>query len=181
MFYTNYASEKSKALANTPQCCLSFHWEAAERQVIIKGVADKIDPSDSDAYFLSRPKGSQLGAWASKQSTVIENRAVLDTQLESLPIEIAENQWWESAACAESLNYTLNVSSCPWPLHRPPPHEVSPPQEAGHPASQVSGSESQCPAAAVATVSHGMPQRASTTCGTKRSSSGYSFLLLACW
>jgi pyridoxamine 5'-phosphate oxidase len=83
VFYTNYESEK----ADTPQCCLSFHWEGAERQVIIKGVADKIDPLQSDAYFLSRPKGSQLGAWASKQSTVIDNRAVLDTQLESLENE----------------------------------------------------------------------------------------------
>ena len=84
VFYTNYESEKARALADTPQCCLSFHWEGAERQVIIKGVADKIDSLQSDAYFLSRPKGSQLGAWASKQSTVIDNRAVLDTQLESL-------------------------------------------------------------------------------------------------
>ena len=87
VFYTNYESEKAKALANTPQCCLSFHWESAERQVIIKGIADKIEPSESDAYFLSRPKGSQLGAWASKQSTVIENRAILDTQLQSLENE----------------------------------------------------------------------------------------------
>lgn len=87
VFYTNYESEKAKALATTPQCCLSFHWESAERQVIIKGVTEKIDPSESDAYFLSRPKGSQLGAWASKQSTVIENRAVLDTQLQSLENE----------------------------------------------------------------------------------------------
>ena len=87
VFYTNYESEKAKALANTPQCCLSFHWESAERQVIIKGIADKIDPSESDAYFLSRPKGSQLGAWASKQSTVIENRAILDTQLQYLENE----------------------------------------------------------------------------------------------
>lgn len=87
VFYTNYESEKAKALATTPQCCLSFHWESAERQVIIKGVTEKIDPSESDAYFLSRPKGSQLGAWASKQSTVIENRAILDTQLQSLENE----------------------------------------------------------------------------------------------
>ena len=87
VFFTNYKSEKAKALLISPKCCLSFHWESAERQVIIKGVADKIDPVDSDAYFLSRPKGSQLGAWASKQSTIIKNRAVLDSELESLKIE----------------------------------------------------------------------------------------------
>ena len=87
VFFTNYKSEKAKALLSSPKCCLSFHWESAERQVIIKGVADKIDPVESDAYFLSRPKGSQLGAWASKQSTIIRNRAVLDSELESLKIE----------------------------------------------------------------------------------------------
>ena len=87
VFFTNYKSEKAKALLNSTKCCLSFHWESAERQVIIKGVADKIDPIESDAYFLSRPKGSQLGAWASKQSTIIKNRAVLDSELESLKIE----------------------------------------------------------------------------------------------
>ena len=87
VFFTNYKSEKAKALLSSPKCCLSFHWESAERQVIIKGVADKIDPVESDAYFLSRPKGSQLGAWASKQSTIIKNRAVLDSELESLKIE----------------------------------------------------------------------------------------------
>ena len=87
VFFTNYESEKAIALANNPQCCLSFHWESAERQVIIKGFADKIEPSESDAYFLSRPKGSQLGAWASKQSTVIKNRTILDAKLESLENE----------------------------------------------------------------------------------------------
>ena len=87
VFFTNYKSEKAKALLSSPKCCLSFHWESAERQVIIKGVADKIDPVESDAYFLSRPKGSQLGAWASKQSTIIKNRAVLDSELEYLKIE----------------------------------------------------------------------------------------------
>ena len=87
VFFTNYESEKAKSLVYSPKCCLSFHWESAERQVIIKGVADKIDPKESDTYFLSRPKGSQLGAWASKQSTVIENRAILDKQLESLENE----------------------------------------------------------------------------------------------
>ena len=87
VFYSNYQSEKAKALVNSPECCLSFHWGSAERQVIIKGIADKIDPLESDTYFLSRPKGSQLGAWVSKQSTVIKNRAVLDTQLKALENE----------------------------------------------------------------------------------------------
>lgn len=84
VFFTNYESEKGRALVAKPECCLSFHWEAAERQVIIKGIAKKIEATESDAYFSSRPKGSQLGALASKQSRIISNRAVLDAQLKAL-------------------------------------------------------------------------------------------------
>ena len=61
-------SEKGKAIAENPNVCLSFHWVTAERQVIIKGSAQKIAKNLSDGYFESRPKGSQLGALASKQS-----------------------------------------------------------------------------------------------------------------
>ena len=87
IFYTNYESEKGKAIATNPNVCLSFHWAAAERQVIIKGTAKKITDTLSDGYFESRPKGSQLGAIASQQSSVIENRDVLETKLKSLESE----------------------------------------------------------------------------------------------
>ncbi|MEC8248339.1 MAG: pyridoxamine 5'-phosphate oxidase [Bacteroidota bacterium] len=81
IFFTNYQSEKGKSLIEHPKACLSFHWEGAERQVIIKGIAEKISEQESDAYFNSRPRGSQLGAHASNQSSVIENRSVLENNL----------------------------------------------------------------------------------------------------
>ena len=61
VFYTNYESEKGKAIQANPNICLSFFWHAHERQVIIKGVAEKITPNLSDGYFESRPDGSKLG------------------------------------------------------------------------------------------------------------------------
>ena len=84
VFFTNYHSEKGRAIENDPRVCLSFFWEQAERQVIIKGRAERIAENLSDAYFESRPKGSQLGAIASNQSTVVESRSVLENKLQSL-------------------------------------------------------------------------------------------------
>ena len=72
IFYTNYESEKGKAIIANPNVCLSFFWPAAERQIIIKGKAEKIAENLSDGYFESRPRGSQLGAIVSNQSEVIE-------------------------------------------------------------------------------------------------------------
>jgi len=87
IFYTNYKSEKGKALEVNPNVCLSFFWHAAERQVIIKGKAEKIAPNLSDGYFESRPRGSQLGAIASKQSEIVENRQYLEDKLAQLDLE----------------------------------------------------------------------------------------------
>ena len=87
IFYTNYLSEKGKSIAKNPKVCLSFFWQGAERQVIIKGEAEKIAGNLSDGYFESRPRGSQLGALASHQSTPIENRKVLDNRLKQLENE----------------------------------------------------------------------------------------------
>jgi len=84
VFYTNYESEKGKAIIAHPNVCLSFHWAGAERQVIIKGKAEKIAPNLSDGYFESRPRGSQLGAHASRQSNVVSNRKILENQLNRL-------------------------------------------------------------------------------------------------
>lgn len=84
IFYTNYHSEKGRAIAENPNVCLSFFWHAAEKQIIIKGKAQPIAPNLSDGYFESRPRGSQLGAVVSNQSDVIENRAVLEAELERL-------------------------------------------------------------------------------------------------
>lgn len=84
VFYTNYQSEKGKAIANDNKVCISFFWPNLERQVIIKGEVDKISKEGSNDYFQSRPRGSQLGAWASDQSNVVESREILEEKLASL-------------------------------------------------------------------------------------------------
>jgi pyridoxamine 5'-phosphate oxidase len=83
IFYTNYKSEKGKAIEQNPNVCLSFFWSAMERQVIIKGKAEKIAENLSDGYFETRPDGSKLGAWASDQSEVVPSRQYLDDRLAS--------------------------------------------------------------------------------------------------
>lgn len=84
VFFTNYESEKGKAIAANPNICLSFFWHSHERQVIIKGIAEKIAPNLSDGYFESRPDGSKLGAIVSNQSEVIASREVLENRLKEL-------------------------------------------------------------------------------------------------
>ena len=84
IFYTNYNSEKGKAILHNPNVCLSFFWTAPERQIIIKGKAEKIPENLSDGYFESRPRGSQLGAIASNQSEVVKDRAELENKLKVL-------------------------------------------------------------------------------------------------
>ena len=83
-FYTNYNSEKGRAIANNPKVCLSFFWESLERQVIIKGIAQKTSENNSDGYFESRPDGSKLGAIVSNQSEVVPSREYLDESLKQL-------------------------------------------------------------------------------------------------
>lgn len=87
IFYTNYNSEKGKAIEANPNVCLSFFWHAAERQVIIKGKAEKIAENMSDGYFESRPRGSQLGALVSNQSEVVTNRNVLEEKLKAIELQ----------------------------------------------------------------------------------------------
>jgi len=87
IFYTNYNSEKGKAIETNPNVCLSFFWHGAERQIIIKGKAEKIAKNLSDGYFESRPRGSQLGAIVSNQSEVVNDRQHLEDKLSKLEIE----------------------------------------------------------------------------------------------
>ncbi|MEW7281175.1 pyridoxamine 5'-phosphate oxidase [Aquimarina sp. 2201CG1-2-11] len=84
VFYTNYDSEKGKSIANNDKVCISFFWPNLERQVIIKGRAAKVSEKESLQYFLSRPRGSQLGAVASSQSEVIKSREQLENKLAEL-------------------------------------------------------------------------------------------------
>ena len=92
VFYTNYDSEKGRAIAAHPEVCLSFFWPIMERQVIIKGLAEKLPAAVSDNYFDSRPLGSRLGAMVSPQSQVIDSRAVLEDSLKSLEAQAVEDQ-----------------------------------------------------------------------------------------
>jgi pyridoxamine 5'-phosphate oxidase len=87
IFYTNYNSEKGKAIQNNPHVCLSFFWPNSERQVIIKGIAAKTSESVSDGYFDTRPDGSKLGAIVSNQSAVIPSRTFLEENLKELEKE----------------------------------------------------------------------------------------------
>ncbi|WP_396212288.1 pyridoxamine 5'-phosphate oxidase [Flavobacterium sp.] len=84
IFYTNYDSEKGKAITANPNVCLSFFWHSMERQVIIKGITEKSSTIISDNYFASRPDGSKLGAIVSNQSEVIESRKILENKLKEL-------------------------------------------------------------------------------------------------
>lgn len=90
VFYTNYHSRKSQELAAHPWAALTFWWVALERQVRIEGRAEKISAAESDAYFHSRPRDSQLGAWASPQSEVISDRQILVQNLLDLEKKYAE-------------------------------------------------------------------------------------------
>lgn len=83
-FYTNYTSEKAQAILANPRVSLSFFWPNMERQIIIKGNAEKTPEIDSANYFASRPKGSQLGALVSNQSSVVASRENLEAELKAL-------------------------------------------------------------------------------------------------
>jgi len=77
-FFTNYTSRKGAELEANPHAAVVFHWTALERQVRIEGRVERTTPSESDAYFQSRPSGSRIGAWSSPQSAVIRDRAALE-------------------------------------------------------------------------------------------------------
>jgi pyridoxamine 5'-phosphate oxidase len=77
VFFTNQASRKGEELAANPRCALLFPWYALERQVRVEGVATTLDAAEVEAYFASRPRGAQLGAWASAQSSRVDSRADL--------------------------------------------------------------------------------------------------------
>ena len=83
-FFTNYDSEKGRQLEANPHAALAFFWVKLERQVRISGSVERTSREDSAAYFHSRPPGSRLGAWVSKQSEVIDSRQILDARLEQM-------------------------------------------------------------------------------------------------
>ncbi|MGB0487537.1 MAG: pyridoxamine 5'-phosphate oxidase [Flavobacteriaceae bacterium] len=86
VFYSNYDSRKGKHIDNNPNVCISFYWPSMERQVIINGKVSKISAIESDKYFNSRPKSSQLGAIISNQSEIIPSRKYLEEKLSKFNI-----------------------------------------------------------------------------------------------
>jgi pyridoxamine 5'-phosphate oxidase len=92
VFYTNFLSRKGKELAVNPQATLVFLWAELERQVRVEGVVERVSNEEADAYFHSRPLGSQLGAWASTQSEIIPDRAYLEERHQELAKEYADRE-----------------------------------------------------------------------------------------
>jgi pyridoxamine 5'-phosphate oxidase len=97
-FFTNRGSRKGRQLAANPRCAALLRWDALHRQVGVTGTAELVDDAESDAYFASRPRGSQVGAWASRQSEVIADRGVLERWAaeveERFPGEVPRPPFW---------------------------------------------------------------------------------------
>jgi pyridoxamine 5'-phosphate oxidase len=88
-FFTNYESRKGGELSANPYAALVFFWVQLERQVRVEGRVERLSPAESDAYFASRPEGSQLGAWASQQSAALAGRGPLEARYEELRAQYA--------------------------------------------------------------------------------------------
>jgi pyridoxamine 5'-phosphate oxidase len=84
VFFTNYESHKSREIINNPRVALTLYWHSLHRQVRIEGVAEKASPEESEEYFQTRPRGSQIGAWASPQSEEIIDREELERRVEEI-------------------------------------------------------------------------------------------------
>lgn len=92
VFFTNYKSTKAKQIEQNPQVAVLFPWLALERQVKIEGTIEKISTTKSLKYFLSRPKGSQIGAWVSHQSEVISSRSLLEQKFDEMKNKFAKGE-----------------------------------------------------------------------------------------
>jgi pyridoxamine 5'-phosphate oxidase len=88
-FYTNLNSRKAQALTATPRAALCFYWPGIEKQVRVEGTIEPVPEEEADAYFAKRPRGSQIGAWASDQSSQMDSRAVLEARVRELESRFA--------------------------------------------------------------------------------------------
>ena len=111
VFYTNYRSDKGQQLAENPHAALVFLWLELERQVRIEGIVNKVSPSESEAYFRTRPHESRLGALASRQSQVVANRQILEERYQQLAAQYSDdnipmpNQWGGYRVKPEMLEF----------------------------------------------------------------------------
>jgi pyridoxamine 5'-phosphate oxidase len=99
VFFTNYQSPKARDLAENPRAALLFWWGSLQRQIRISGSVERVSASESDAYFITRPVGSRLGAMVSRQSSVLSSRAELEEQVEKirgkfLDGNVPRPDWW---------------------------------------------------------------------------------------
>jgi pyridoxamine 5'-phosphate oxidase len=137
VFFTNYESFKGQQMAENPRACLVFFWKELERQVRITGLVEKVSEADSDTYFYSRPKGSQIGAWTSPQSQVITNREWLEEREKALANDFTKKpltrpahwggyrvkpiciEFWQgrSSRLHDRIQYTLNEAGV-WVIER---------------------------------------------------------------
>jgi len=92
IFFTHYKSRKANDITDNPNVAVLFNWVALERQVSITGVAEKIKTKESIKYFISRPRGSQLGAWVSDQSSVLSSRKILEMKLEEMKSKFSDGE-----------------------------------------------------------------------------------------
>lgn len=117
VFYTNYESRKGKHLASNPKACALFPWIQLERQVIITGSVERVSTAESLKYFASRPFGSRLGAWVSKQSSVVSSRSILLAKFEEMKNKFKEGDiplpsfWGGYRIVPETIEFWLGGKS----------------------------------------------------------------------
>ena len=117
VFYTNSNSHKGRDLSQNPRAALVFHWEPLRKQVRVEGAVERVSSEEADAYFATRPRGSQLGAWASAQSESIPDRTALERETDQLEAHYAERDvprpphWNGYRVCPDTLEFWVDRAS----------------------------------------------------------------------
>ena len=117
VFYTNSKSHKGRDLSQNPRAALVFHWEPLRKQVRVEGAVERVSSEEADAYFATRPRGSQLGAWASPQSETVPDRTALERETDQLEAHYAERDvprpphWNGYRICPDTLEFWVDRAS----------------------------------------------------------------------